>query len=271
MTEFDAQGFSAVKSFFGNDNDASEVHDTTSQPALTTKSRKNKRGGVGSTTSKLSLKNEALTESLLKVGRKRGRTEEDGDEEMGVEVGDEEELGRTTIVQETDEPQEEILQKPEPKTSSKKLGKKERQRLKAQSGEVKPSPEVTEESEQVEPLKEEDEALDVSDKPKKIKRRKIRSKQKNIRKDNRETKPTHLHVGKRHYQGRPLTAETRAKLNLPPPKVRAPFIPESKPTVLDADEGGLGIDKLLEDPGLVVQPPSKRKSSSKKKKKYKNL
>jgi hypothetical protein len=57
----------------------------------------------------------------------------------------------------------------------------------------------------------------------KKKRRKIRSRQKNIYKDKRDIKPDHLRVEKtpsaRHqYQGRPLTAETRAKLSLPPSK-----------------------------------------------------
>jgi hypothetical protein len=48
------------------------------------------------------------------------------------------------------------------------------------------------------------------------KRKKTRSKQKNIRRDNRSDtdKPTHLQVGSKEYKGRPLTAETKAVLGM---------------------------------------------------------
>jgi hypothetical protein len=51
-------------------------------------------------------------------------------------------------------------------------------------------------------------------KPKRIK---TRSKQKNIRRDKRGTefKPSHLQIGSKDYQGRPLTKETKAILGLP--------------------------------------------------------
>lgn len=52
-------------------------------------------------------------------------------------------------------------------------------------------------------------------------RRKVRSRQKNVRKDTRLEKPAHLIPGQtRHYQGIPLTTETREKLHLPPPSSR---------------------------------------------------
>jgi hypothetical protein len=49
------------------------------------------------------------------------------------------------------------------------------------------------------------------------KRVKTRSKQKNIRRDKRgaEFKPSHLQIGSKDYQGRPLTKETKAILGLP--------------------------------------------------------
>ena len=52
--------------------------------------------------------------------------------------------------------------------------------------------------------------------PKKRKRKKVRSRQKNICKDHRDVKPVHLRVVGQgmNYRGRPLTQETRAKLNL---------------------------------------------------------
>ena len=54
-------------------------------------------------------------------------------------------------------------------------------------------------------------------------RKKVRSRQKNIYKDQRDVKPAHLVPGHRHYKGRPLTAETRAKLHMPKIDPRSPF------------------------------------------------
>jgi len=47
------------------------------------------------------------------------------------------------------------------------------------------------------------------------KRKKTRSKQRNIRRDNRVNKPDHLKYGSKDYKGRILTEETKAKLNIP--------------------------------------------------------
>lgn len=57
---------------------------------------------------------------------------------------------------------------------------------------------------------------------KKKKRIKTRSKQKNIRRDNRpdDKKPSHLKFGSKDYLGRPITPQTREKLSLPPKKSR---------------------------------------------------
>ena len=108
---------------------------------------------------------------------------------------------------------------------------------------------------------------------KKQKRRKVRSKQKNIRKDNRKTKPDHLIVGQKKYQGRPLTAETRARLHLPEPKLRAPYILQSPHDDEMGIEGaGLAIDDLLEDSGEQVETTLKKKANKNSKKpRYKNL
>jgi hypothetical protein len=46
-------------------------------------------------------------------------------------------------------------------------------------------------------------------------RTKTRSRQKNIRKDNRTVKPRHLIAGKYNYQGRPLTRETCVRMGIP--------------------------------------------------------
>ena len=66
----------------------------------------------------------------------------------------------------------------------------------------------------------------------KKKRKKVRSRQKNIYKDNRtkDEKPAHLTRGNPNYQGRPMTEATREKLNLPPPtkKIRPSYNNSSK-------------------------------------------
>lgn len=53
----------------------------------------------------------------------------------------------------------------------------------------------------------------------KPKRVKTRSKQKNIRRDNRsaESKPSHLQIGSKEYSGRPLTQETKKLLGISKP------------------------------------------------------
>lgn len=78
----------------------------------------------------------------------------------------------------------------------------------------------------------------------KRKRRKVRSRQKNIRKDHRDVKPAHLVPGQRHYQGRPLTEETRARLNLPT-IVKSPFDASTEWT------GGNGPDNHYDDDDKV--------------------
>jgi hypothetical protein len=105
--------------------------------------------------------------------------------------------------------------------------------------------------------------------------KKIRSRQKNIRKDTRleEHKPSHLRWGKKDYRGRPLTLETQLQLQLPQSKSKQqqeqyaglqgkkdttcanPFLQSQMETKdkleFVRDEcimGGLGIDNLLQDP-----------------------
>jgi hypothetical protein len=63
---------------------------------------------------------------------------------------------------------------------------------------------------------------DAATATKKRKRRKVRSRQKNISKDNGDVKPLHLIPGQRNYQGRPLTEEMRSWLHLPT-LVKSPF------------------------------------------------
>lgn len=113
----------------------------------------------------------------------------------------------------------------------------------------------------------------------KFRRPKKRSKQKNIRKDNRsaDQKPSYLIPGRNDYAGRPITPETRVKLGLPE-KEQIPF--DSKPrrwNMVDGyDEVGTGL--AIDDFGKEIEnvPTSSGSKKRKKKKKskvsrYKNL
>ena len=116
----------------------------------------------------------------------------------------------------------------------------------------------------------------MTEQRRKTKRRKIRSRQKNIRKDNRSDgeKPQHLVFGKRTYDGRPMTRETREKLGLPTPKARDGFYIDRTPTDTGLGDFGvaLGVDDLLEnDDSEVRKQVSSLKKKKKKKSKYKNL
>mmetsp|Transcript_2917 Transcript_2917/g.8301 ORF Transcript_2917/g.8301 Transcript_2917/m.8301 type:complete len:291 (-) Transcript_2917:46-918(-) len=288
MSEFDTGGFSAIDRFFGEDakNKNATSGKESSKIAHHHIPKVNKRQGVGSVVPVKEAPTD-LTKKLLKVGRKRGRTEEeddDGDDkDAGKEVHDEdEEAGRTSIVSRETAPRAEVEVETKLK---KKPGKKERKKRQEeeQASEVVKEDQKGNDSQVGEDTKEimiaDDEPSPTGEiVPKKHKRRKIRSKQKNIRKDNRETKPDHLVVGRKRYQGRPLTAETRAKLNLPAPKVRTPHMMEAPDGDDDimAEGIGLAIDDLLEDSGKRVEETShetvKKKANKKiKKAKYKNL
>ena len=289
MSEYDAAGFTAVEKFFGGDDG---VRDSSSKSGVVVRNSndvpKGNRRGVGSKQSFTSKARDDLTNKLLKIGRKRRRGEDDeetNEDEIMVDE-EEDEAGRTAIATQTQskislELDTSIVEKPK-----KKLGKKERKRLQHQDIATDVTPSAAEDEEKARKTHEiqvvdgdmnenDQEASGASQK--KHKRRKVRSKQKNIRKDNREKKPDHLVVGRRNYQGRPLTAETREKLNIAAPKARTPFQLESSPSEDVGDVGGLGIDSLLEeDIGMQVKAQDgdrhvKDKKKKSKKPRYKNL
>lgn len=125
-------------------------------------------------------------------------------------------------------------------------------------------------------------------KSKTVKRKKIRSKQKNIRKDTRRAidKPSHLILGRSDYAGRPITPETRSKLNMPKRVRPDPSLTKSKSyqsstnNVNEADIiSGLAVDDLdliknnpdETDIDNKIKPTKKKKSKKAKKSKYKNL
>jgi hypothetical protein len=325
--EFDSSGFSAVAKFFGND--ASEETPTGAKRSTASNNasiRGKRRGGVGASTESSSkqLSSGLLSKKVLTVGRKRNRENDDVDEEAyegtglddhGIDGGDDEvDGGRTSIVKKKTVASKKADPAPAGNNKiKKKLGKKERQRQKemedtAAMDVFEPAPEGKDRS-----AGDDGKTKDASGnetavahpsngesgtKPKK-KRKKVRSRQKNIRKDNRSSdkKPAHLIPGSRNYQGRPMTQETRDKLNLPPPnKSKNRNRNFSKPQtdggsddlfVIDRnpDTGGdddlgvqLAIDGFLsgnndktEEKKDEQDTETKPTSSKKKKKRFKNL
>ena len=262
-TSFDASGFSAVGSFFGK---------TSGEEASKTPTAKKSHLGVGATSKALPQQHDSTQSKVMKIGKRTRQEEEEDDEDDEVEQDDEEEEeeGRTTI--EDKQPKVNISSEPEKPKKKKKKGKKERQQEAATSTNeaIEPEPAVDEK-----PAVEEEPVEDPSSGPKR-KRRKIRSKQKNIYKDTRtmDQKPQHLRLGSQEFEGRPLTAETRDKLSLPAPKERRR--PQIRTSTMK-DEGGLAIDDLLSDEHddvgetNIEQKKSKKKTKARRKPKYKNL
>lgn len=265
MADFDTAGFSAVENFFGDDDGGGNEAPSKKSDTPTKPQPKTKRRGVGSAAPPKTERFD-LSNRLLKVGKKRSR--EDPEDEIDNQSDqddddDEDEMGRTGIVA----PKEsQAPKKDETEIGGKrKLGKKERKRLNAESesadaGEDTPS----NNEESAEKTKEASK--------KKQKRRKVRSRQKNIYKDNREEKPQHLIPGgakgaKSSYEGRPLTLETREKLNLPTTsKTRQPlFVVDRSPAAAETGVP-LAVDDFLNG---TTKKHNKKKQKSKKK--YKNL
>ena len=310
--EFDSSAFSAVDKFFGGGTETAATEEK--KVSYNAPSRGKRRGGVGVSTKPSdtkTLSSDLLAKQVLTVGRKRGRDDSneddyDGDviDDHGVHDGDEADGGRTSIAQ-----KKKIIAKAlANKTSkpTKKLGRKERQRQKqAAKADANQENQTSTEMAHTDTTNEGEGDVvhpkDGNQAKMKRKRRKVRSRQKNIRKDNRsaDEKPAHLIPGSRNYQGRPMTEATREKLNLPAP-IKKPFrntfsqnkgddlfVIDRNPDAQGDDLGvKLAIDELMgnDDNGDVetgaplhesVDAESgrkdKKKSSKKKKKKFKNL
>lgn len=273
--EINKSAFAAVDALFGGE-EPSEV-----KPQKTAIDS-SQRLGVGAKAAPRHL--DPVSSKILQVGRKRQRENESHVEETAFESivhdeNDEDDLGRTAIESTNNKgavhPPAESL---DTTTNKRKKGKKERA-LKKQSANGKegdqndsahtdnrsakdtdPSPNTDAEHEGK-----------ISNSSTKRKRRKIRSKQKNIYKDQREKKPDHLIVGNKNYQGRPLTAETRAKLNLPVPKttpnpsLSGTWTGEGAQASASKNEASLVVDKA----SRPMRDPLKK--GSLKKPKFKNL
>ncbi|GAX10482.1 hypothetical protein FisN_21Lh183 [Fistulifera solaris] len=220
--EINKSAFAAVDALFGRE-ERSETKQQQQKPVIDT----SRRLGVGAKPTAKNL--DPVSSKILQVGRKRqreneGHVEESLFESVAHDDSDEEDLGRTAIDSNNKVAATSSAVIPESTTKKRKNGKKERASSKA-NGEHRSKSDSTQPANfsqdtcnslsQIEDAEQEPKASTSSTKRK---RRKIRSKQKNIYKDQREKKPEHLIVGSKNYKGRPLTAETRAKLNLPATK-----------------------------------------------------
>ena len=120
--------------------------------------------------------------------------------------------------------------------------------------------------------------------PKKLSKRKVRSKQKNIRKDARplSSKPEHLRLGNPKYAGRPLTTETRQKMKLPPSKTSVHRLladehKKNRTVVGDVNNQDAELGKLVVDEETSTSVHFESNNASlvgnkkQKKSKYKNL
>jgi hypothetical protein len=269
MAEFDNTGFSAVNDFFG-ESTQEKNSSVTSQQA---QQPKTKRRGVGSTLAPKTQNQDLISKRVLKVGSKRNRDNDDEEEDVTAKEDDddEEDAGRTAITPKerpmnANTPKKEQVKVANKEGGLKKLGKKERERVKKEAEEAAAAGTETK-NEDMEDTGVAEEVEDDNEKGgNKKKRRKIRSKQKNVYKDSRslQENPKHLVPGKRLYQGRPLTSETRTKLGLPPPKPRHYEAPAPMNT---SDKGiKLAVEDLLDE-----TKPSQKSSKKKKRPKYKNL
>eukprot|EP00978_Attheya_sp_CCMP212_P002953 scaffold6061_cov51-Attheya_sp.AAC.1 len=317
MAEFDSGGFSAVAAFFGEEGKKSEAEPKDlAQSKQDTKARKSRLGLGASAAPKPSNEaggdwsNNENARKILNVGKRKRNNDnlEDEDlesDEQKVVSDDDEEEGRTSAGKEkTPVNQSEnavsIGQK------KKKKGKKERMAAAAAAAQTVMN-EDNNQSKSEEISGDGDQESGAAKKNKR-KKPKIRSRQKNIRKDNRRgmDKPDHLILGRPSYAGRPMTPETRAKLNLPPSRTSRKQDERTKDNnsdMRDSSDGtsglGLAVDEFLDmsgepdedigdqivrdDPNndkesvnvleddKAVHEPTKTKKKKKSKKKYKNL
>jgi hypothetical protein len=232
------RGFAAVDAFFKNGSDVTTSDALNVAPANTTAMSKNSRLGVGATSTSdgnsSNLKPSTHREQrILEIGshrrrKRQGYGDEDDEETANSPVNNydesdgDDEKGRTAIAKDKEKtPLLSIDIAPpllEPQRKKKK-GKKERKLQLSntlvdniqETEDIKNTELVPIDSKPIaneDPGTATDEALNT--KAHRRRRKKIRSKQKNIRKDHRDVKPVHV-----MEKGRPLTAETRAKLQAP--------------------------------------------------------
>jgi hypothetical protein len=253
MPDFDGTGFSAVDRFFEKDTKATSNivgNITTTAPVQSG----NARLGVGAKPSKATALSQPISNRILQVGKKRQIDQDDEDAAIvpqDDDDDDEEDVGRTAISTSKTVIINQTITEPK-----KKKGKKERQQVTGEQPAASTSEKVKFTIDRT-----------GGDGPKR-KRPKIRSKQKNVVKDTRPTKPLHLQAGHKDYQGRPLTVATKTKLNLPIEKVVNNTIDDDVNVLhYNADAVPLAADRIHSDSSKTKG----RKDNSTNKKKYRNL
>ena len=221
MADFNANGFSAVAAIFGKGADVPEER----------RGENSHRVGVGGNfaTSKRKQTNDGLGDDetrnkILRVGKGNRKHDNycDGDDvtDSGSSSESDEEDGRTSVfkTKAVTKANHHVLKKTDLErkkpTKKKKAGKKERERLAASSAE-NGEPVVSKQAEGIgsEKVSTVDELENRPNANRTIKKRKkVRSRQKNIRKDTRKEKPVHLISGGSNFLGRPMTRETRSRI-----------------------------------------------------------
>jgi len=272
--EFVSTGFAAVSAFFGSSISCEQEEQ---RHTIAPSYQRTGRQGVGSKPEQFSnataTASTKFSKKLFNV-RTRKPIDED-DDNTSEDSEEEEEHGRTDIAtpKGVSAGRNEVPADPiSVKTKPKKLGKKERKNATSIMTTNEPLPETNNTI-----------ISSAEDTKKKRPRKKVRSRQKNIRKDHRTIKPEHLRVGGADFSGRPLTSETRNKLQLPPSNSALHRQQHWKNDNYAAPNKGsglsmvLGVDDLMkdnDDDGQAKLTPTKNRthdSIGKKRKRYKNL
>jgi hypothetical protein len=231
MTEFNTKALSVVDKFFGDDLKHQQTNQSSVEAHGRPPTRKEHRLGVGVPSQQANKETSGLDfgKRILQVGKKRGLQQQAEDDEVNEksdhDSDEEEDLGRTSIVETTLKKQKTTAPSNEPLTSKKRKQKKTKNDKASKVADTDSQDDLVNtndmSSNDALGLVIDRTGIDLesvaaeSAKPNLRKRKKVRSRQKNIYKDKREHKPEHLIPGSKNYKGKPITPETRKKLNLP--------------------------------------------------------
>mmetsp|Transcript_8340 Transcript_8340/g.11903 ORF Transcript_8340/g.11903 Transcript_8340/m.11903 type:complete len:316 (-) Transcript_8340:88-1035(-) len=314
MTEFNSSGFSNVNSFFDG---GSSIDLPKSEERNKIAISRGKRAGLGvqreniqnSSQKTNGVFNNQTSKKIMNIGRKSSQKDLDtdvvnGDSEVDDSDVDEEEGRTSTIKDKVIIPRAEKVDVPShnehrpPAKKKKKLGRKERLAAAEEKGKIECQGDRHDKDGNRsvngnDCSKDANTSVQPSLKETKVgqikKRKKVRSKQKNIRKDHRDPsqKPDHLIIGSKNYAGRPLTKETKDKLQLPQNKssgelgkksFRSSWINQQTLTKNynsnECEDTSLGVDKFVTSKSKIEILDSKSKTKTKvklTKRKYKNL
>ena len=231
MAEFDTKAFEAIDKIFAGGKDTKETSIAFDQRQR--RSRKEHRLGVGTKpTSNQDTTELNLGKRILQVGLKRSlqqQADEADANDSDLDASQEDDVGRTSYAEPKKRQRNFLVASKEPPASKKQETKKQKKNEKkapsAKDNDVSASEHTFDnplddalglviDRKGIDPEPERVEGVADQSAKNKRKRRKVRSKQKNIYKDKREHKPEHLIPGSKNYKGKPMTAETRKKLGL---------------------------------------------------------